>query len=306
MASTTQTNSQVSGWISEQWNWLRELPKATVAHQLILVTTAVVAIVFDQQTKWWVEANILLKSSWAPFPTVSHLFDFTHVPNEGAAFGSFPQLSWLFSILPFIVSGFILFYNKVILGRHPAFRIALGLIMGGALGNVIDRFRLGWVTDFIHFDFRPLASEWLVERIHLLNFAIFNLADLFIFSGVIIMFVLMWKDTLPDDPWTELEDKEPSQAFKDWQQVNIAADPAAGYINTTDTIAHAPSITNTHQYHSASISSTNSTTLNWRGEPADKKERGSNGRFGLKVAVAIGIIGLIVTFFVIRKRRKRN
>ena len=290
MATTTQSSSS-AGWVAENWAWFRELPKALPTHQLILISTAVIAIVIDQATKWWVEANMVLHTRWAPLPAIAHFFDFLHVKNPGAAFGTGQQLGWLFSIIAFVVCGFILFYNSVILGRHPAFRIALGLIMGGALGNVIDRFRIGEVTDFINFDFRPFVSEAIAEMIPLVNFAIFNLADTFIFSGVIIMFTLMWKDTLPDDPWTEEEEQGPREAFHEWEQkvaMNTgAANDTVEANRTTQRVA-------------------NNRVTYGQPDSAEEESQRSNGRLGLKIAIGLGIIGLIIALIVYLRRQKAD
>lgn len=292
MATTSQGpshSSQGSSWLNTRILWLRELPKAIWAHQAILWATAVIAIVIDQRTKWWVEDTIDLYSSIAPIEAYAHIFDYLHVKNPGAAFGTGQELGWLFTTIAIVVCCLILFYNLVILGPHRGFRTALGLILGGALGNVIDRFRIGEVTDFIHFDFRPLASEWLVERVPLLNFAIFNLADTFIFSGVCIMFWLMWKDVLPDDPWTE---EEPvTEEFEDWQRSYLAKEKAAANDSTK-------------AYSTYSQAQPSDKPNSWQADSAELENSDSDGRLGLKIALALGAIGLIVAFIMLRKRRK--
>lgn len=298
MATKTLKN-QSAAWLTERWHWLRELPKALPAHQAILISTAVIAIVADQATKWWVEANIPLRTGWAPITAAAHFFDFFHVPNKGAAFGSFQNLGWLFTLIAFLVCGSILFYNSVVLGRHPAFRIALGLIMGGALGNVIDRLRIGWVTDFIHFDLTPFFSDRIVEMIPLLNFAIFNLADTFIFCGVIIMFVMMWKDTMPDDPWTEEEveaEEIPATAPPMWVAGSVTAGSDFSAMNRT-AIAPEPvrPPTTRSNRHQAPFPTN---------EPEEAAQV-ADGRLGLKIALAVGAISLIVAFIIYRRRKKR-
>jgi signal peptidase II len=291
MATTTQSTphntGRIVGWINKRWMWLRELPKALLAHQTILLVTAVVAIVIDQATKWWVEANMVLYSRIAPIESVAHLFDFLHVKNPGAAFGTGQEYGWVFTLIAFGVCGFILFYNSVILGQHPAFRFALGLIMGGALGNVIDRFRIGEVTDFIHFDFTPLASDRLVEMIPLLNFAIFNMADTFIFSGVCVMFWLILKDKLPDDPWTEAE---PSEELQTQQPHADRETPSAASLTQ-------------------SLRSTKSTVPSnypmWEADD-DQEESRSDARFGLKVSLILGLGGFLAILLLIRRQRNKR
>ncbi|MFK7802527.1 MAG: signal peptidase II [Anaerolineae bacterium] len=295
MATTspsTSHNTKGTSWLNTQIIWLRELPKALLTHQSILWAIAAIAIVIDQATKWWVEANIALHTRIVPIEGYGHIFDFLHVKNPGAAFGTGQELGWLFTTIAFVVCGFILFYNSVILGQHRSFRTALGFILGGALGNVIDRFRIGEVTDFIHFDFRPLASEWLVERVPLLNFAIFNFADLFIFSGVCIMFWIMWKDTLPDDPWTEEEPAK--EEFEDWQRTQLAAEKPAINIPAADgsTSNYRNTQTRTHRQ-------------SFPDDQSELTESASNGQLGLKIALVLGVVGLIVAVVMFRKRRKQ-
>lgn len=274
-------------------NWLRELPKPLLAHQFILITAAAVAIVIDQLTKWWVEANIRLHTHIAPFESVAHIFDLLHVKNPGAAFGTGAAFGWLFTTIAFVVCGGILFYNRIILGQHSAFRIALGLIMGGALGNVIDRFRLGEVTDFIHFDFTPLVSDAVAEMIPLLNFAIFNMADTFIFSGVCIMFWLLWKDRLPDDPWTESEE-ESAQALKDWQQsIPAAARPAKMTSRASDNFQ-------------LSYGASAPTGPSKKAADKQKEATHNNGRFGLKTAIFLGASAFLIILFLVWRRQNKH
>lgn len=296
MATTSPSTSQPpkgTSWLNSQLIWLRDLPKALWQNQAILWVTAAIAIAIDQPTKWWVEENIELHTRIVPFESIGHIFDLFHIKNPGAAFGTGQELGWLFTTIAFVVCGFILFYNSVILGQHRGFRIALGLIMGGALGNVIDRFRIGEVTDFINFDFRSWASEWLIERVPLLNFAVFNFADIFIFSGVCVMFWLMWKDVLPDDPWTEEE--ATTEAYEDWERTQLPKEIAA---QSTSAAAQFNNQNRQSDYKAN----------NWKDDPIDRKEKepASDGRLGLKIALVLGIIGLIVAFFVIRKRRNRD
>lgn len=150
-------------------------PPATAKQRILPLLIAAVIILLDQLSKLFIESRLPLNYAWAPFPEFAHLFRFTHVSNTGAAFGLFPGGSAFFTIIAIIVAGIILFYNFSLPGGHTLLRLALGLQLGGALGNLIDRFRLGHVTDFL--DFGP----WPV----------FNLADTSIVTGVIVLGFLM-------------------------------------------------------------------------------------------------------------------
>lgn len=150
-------------------------PPATKKQRALPLLIAVLIIVIDQFSKLSVEAQLPLNHTWAPFPEFAHLFRFTHVSNTGAAFGLFPGGSPFFTVVAIAVAAIIVIYNFGLPAGHFLLRLALGLQLGGALGNLIDRFRLGHVTDFL--DFGP----WPV----------FNLADTSIVAGVVILGVLM-------------------------------------------------------------------------------------------------------------------
>lgn len=138
-----------------------------------------VVLIVDQSSKAIVEWWLPLNASWAPIPSIASLFRISHVANTGAAFGLFPTGSTLFTLVAVGVSIFIIIYNFRLPAHHTLFRVALGLMLGGALGNLIDRLRQDHVTDF--FDFGP----WPV----------FNVADLCIVSGVILLTLLMfWEE----------------------------------------------------------------------------------------------------------------
>lgn len=144
-----------------------------------LVTPLVIAAVvfiFDQLTKAWV-----LRTWPEPYsgdiPIIDNWLELTYVQNTGVAFGLFqgvPQIFTITSLL--IVAGAIWFYLKHSEEGQPWLGINLGLIVGGAIGNVVDRIRFGYVVDFIKtFDGR---------------FPVFNIADSSIVIGVLLMATL--------------------------------------------------------------------------------------------------------------------
>lgn len=151
-----------------------ERPSSIIDQTLLLLVTAAVVII-DHLTKLFVEIWLPLNTSWQPWPEYSHLFQFTHVTNTGAAFGLFPTGSNIFMVVAILVGIIIIIYNFRLPSGHFLFRVALGLQLGGALGNLVDRIRLGHVTDFL--DFGP----WPV----------FNLADASIVAGVVVLVFLM-------------------------------------------------------------------------------------------------------------------
>lgn len=147
----------------------------TLAQRSLLLLVAAAVILADQISKWLVEHQLPLSSSWAPLPELDHLFRITHVSNTGAAFGLFPGGSLLFGLIAAFVALVILYYNFQLPAGNRLLRLALGLQLGGALGNLVDRFRIGHVTDFLDF------GRWPV----------FNLADTSIVAGVVLLALLL-------------------------------------------------------------------------------------------------------------------
>lgn len=140
-----------------------------------LVVLALVVASLDQFTKSIVVANLELHESWMPVPWLANVVTITHVQNSGAAFGIFPAGSVAFSAIGVVVVGAIVYYFHQLPVGQWWVRTALGFQLGGAIGNLMDRFRLGHVTDFINFSFWP----------------VFNLADTAIVIGVGILIVVM-------------------------------------------------------------------------------------------------------------------
>ena len=102
-------------------------------------------IVADQLTKAWIRATI------APGASVSIVGDYlrlVHSQNNGALFGLFRESAILFGLASIVVIGLIVTYHARS-GRSPYMSVALGLLLGGAIGNLIDRLRLGYVVDFV-------------------------------------------------------------------------------------------------------------------------------------------------------------
>lgn len=150
----------------------------TTRHRALLPALAAAVIIVDQLTKLVIESTLPLYESWAPIPAIAAFFQISHVSNTGMAFGLFPAGSMLFAAAPVVVSLAILAYNYTLQSDQRLLRVALGLQLGGALGNLIDRVRIGHVTDFL--DFGP----WPV----------FNLADLSVVSGAIVLAWYFWQE----------------------------------------------------------------------------------------------------------------
>ena len=129
----------------------------------------------DQVSKWLVRDAMNLGQS---IPIISSLMSLTYIENRGAAFGIMAGGRVLFIALTFLLLAFLLWYRHQ--NKHQSFllEISTGLIIAGALGNLIDRIVKGSVTDFIDFHFFP----------------IFNVADIAVTCGVFLMAVFIFKD----------------------------------------------------------------------------------------------------------------
>jgi len=154
-----------------------ENPASFGEKSLLFLVMGLVLIV-DQLTKYIVESWLEFNTSWAPIPALENIFRFTHVTNTGAAFGLFPGGSAIIMVIAVVVSLFIIIYNTKLPANHYLYRVALGLMLGGALGNFIDRVRQGYVTDFM--DIGP----WPV----------WNVSDLCVVTGVILLMFLMFME----------------------------------------------------------------------------------------------------------------
>lgn len=146
---------------------------------VMLLGFAGIIVALDQWTKAFVRANIPLGADWLPswLTWLAPYARFRHTFNTGAAFGLFQQGALIFAILALVVSVLIIAYFPSVSRKDWWMRLALGMQLGGALGNLVDRVsRNGQVTDFISVG----------------NFAIFNVADSCITVGVVILIIGVW------------------------------------------------------------------------------------------------------------------
>lgn len=155
--------------------------KASLPRRIwLLLVVALVVIVTDQITKRLIEANIGLYENAIIFSWLSPYLTFTHTQNTGAAFSLLPEGGAIFFVIGIIVCSLILYYAPRLPVSDWVSRVALGMQLGGALGNLIDRFRQGHVTDFIHFQIPEIGFD----------FPVWNIADSCIVVGVIILIAI--------------------------------------------------------------------------------------------------------------------
>jgi signal peptidase II len=137
------------------------------AQWLSLVAIALAAVAADQLTKHIVAGQLALDDG----VHVAGPFWIRHVQNSGIAFGFFSQATAVVVVVTAVAVAWMLAFFARSGARHPVLPVALGLVIGGSVSNLVDRARLGYVTDFIDFRWWPA----------------FNLADTFIVIGVLIL-----------------------------------------------------------------------------------------------------------------------
>lgn len=129
----------------------------------------------DQLTKWFIVKEMTIGQS---IPIIEGVFHLTSHRNRGAAFGILQDQRWFFIVITLIVMFGIVYYLQKVARDKALVSYALALILGGAIGNFVDRLLHGEVVDF--FDFT------------LINYPIFNIAD----SAIVVGVGLMILDTL--------------------------------------------------------------------------------------------------------------
>jgi len=128
---------------------------------------AAVIFLLDQLTKFIVQQKMLIDES---IPVIEHVFHLTYILNPGAAFGMLAYRTQFFVLIAFLVIGLVIAFYRKILEQPFWMQLALAMQFSGALGNLADRLRTGYVVDFLDFRVWP----------------IFNLADMAIVGGVAI------------------------------------------------------------------------------------------------------------------------
>jgi signal peptidase II len=157
-------------------------PKDFVRHLWLPLVIMVAVIFVDLLTKSIIENKIALNQSVVIIP---NFLSFTYVQNEGAAFSILEGQRWLFVTLTAIAVIAILLFLIYDCDKLTALmKVALGLIAGGGIGNLVDRLAIGKVRDFIEIYFFGLDLPVLGD-----SFAIFNIADSGITVGTILLII---------------------------------------------------------------------------------------------------------------------
>lgn len=142
----------------------------------LYIPMIIILIIADQGLKFWISVNIKLGTSQVILPNVLAL---TNVRNDGAAWSVLSGQQWFFTVITIVALGLMgYFFWK--LKNANLYMLAISLLIAGTLGNFIDRIRLGYVVDMFETLF--------------MNFPIFNVADMCLTFGVIIVIIALIKD----------------------------------------------------------------------------------------------------------------
>lgn len=149
--------------------------KISLKRILLFAVSAILLIALDQFTKYL--AVIYLKDNGSVV-LIDGILELLYVENRGAAFGIMYGMGWLFVVLALLVSAAVI-YIYVKMPHDSKFfplEACMAFIVAGAIGNIIDRIRNGFVVDFIYFS--------------LIDFPVFNVADIFVTCSAIVLIVL--------------------------------------------------------------------------------------------------------------------
>ena len=138
---------------------------------VLLLLVGALAFLADQGSKRWVQDHFVT-CDYAPGQVlIPHWLSLIYTCNTGAAFGLLANATLLFVLIAVVVIGVIVAYFRFLPANRPWLKLSLGLQLGGALGNLVDRLHQGFVTDFIY----------------VRSFPVFNVADSCIVVGVMIL-----------------------------------------------------------------------------------------------------------------------
>lgn len=142
----------------------------------LYIPMIIILIIADQGLKFWISVNIKLGTSQV---ILSNVLALTNVRNDGAAWSVLSGQQWFFTVITIVALGLMgYFFWK--LRSDNLYMLAISLLIAGTLGNFIDRIRLGYVVDMFETLF--------------MNFPIFNVADMCLTFGVIIVIIALIKD----------------------------------------------------------------------------------------------------------------
>ena len=194
----------------------------------LFFVTFFVSLILDQVSKIWIESyfkcpeipSLRQAIRQNKLPDVAEIpiidgwfsFSFSHAHNQGAAFGIMQGQMFIFAIFTIIAVVWIAHSVRTLPKDAKSETFALSLILSGAIGNAIDRTRLGYVVDFLRvYTEDPKISEWLIDNFNTAEWPSFNIADSAIVVGMIWFLVhsmFLVEDNVEPDEDLEAADTE--------------------------------------------------------------------------------------------------
>ena len=155
-----------------------ETPQGRRRRWLLFGGTAIAVVILDQLTKAWVDANYARAAEGGSTELIGDLVRISKVYNDGAIFGFLDASAMLMALLTVFVVAAVLWYEwRHGAGLGPMVTVGLGLLTGGAIGNLIDRLRFGHVIDFVDMGFGDM--RWYA----------WNISDAAVFLGIVALFI---------------------------------------------------------------------------------------------------------------------
>lgn len=161
------------------------------------ISLTLLAIVLDQATKFLAVKFLMTVDT---VPIIKNVLHLTYLENTGAAFGSLKNSRWVFLAVSTFAIIALVFYMFKFKPKNRILSAGLAFIIGGGIGNMIDRLAKGYVVDFV--DFR------------LINFAVFNVADSFVCIGaaLVIIYIFFFAEKDENEKSTKKESKNEENA----------------------------------------------------------------------------------------------
>ncbi len=167
----------------------------------IIPLVALFVLIADQATKYAVVRFVGIGGQWSPSEALAPYFSITAGVNTGGACGYFPQFGQLFAFAPFVIMAIVIvFYLQQ---KQPGWLLTLGtgLIMGGALGNLVDRLRFGYVVDFIY----------------IFHWPVFNIADAAVSTAVVLLLFWSLREDATQQATSEGTGAAPARTGVSWK-----------------------------------------------------------------------------------------
>lgn len=150
-------------------------------NDVVMVAAGVLLVALDQLTKRWITEYFTTHDANTPIPILGHVLELLYTRNTGVAFSILEGQAVLFVFIAIAIAVISYLYWRMRETGSLLMKLTFGLILGGAVGNLIDRVTHGYVVDFVHFQIPGIF-----------NFAVFNLADSGITVGVLVLASLLW------------------------------------------------------------------------------------------------------------------